>query len=132
MSRRKALAYAEVLYAAVSLAVAVALIFLLGPVATAVNGTSVRILGAAVLSLGVGALAVAHDPVGNRVMLPVQIIFTTLSALALAWKLAFDHSGRALWLLLPLVVFIVLLLALSRAARPDERRELPRSTPRQE
>ena len=132
MSRRRSLAYVEVVYAAVGLAVAVALIFTLGPADNVVNGTSVRILGAAVLSLGVGALAVAHDPVGNRVMLRVQIIFTTLSAFALAWKLAVEHSATALWLLLPLVVFIVLLLVLSPAARPAKRHEVPMSPPRQE
>jgi predicted anti-sigma-YlaC factor YlaD len=131
-SRRQALICVELVYAALSLAAAVALILGLGPVANATNQTSVRILGAALLSLAVGALAAARDPVGNRVMLPVEITFTTLSALALVWKLVVDHGGdRTLVLLAPLVVCVVLLLALSPAARPEERHgKAPRRDPR--
>jgi hypothetical protein len=120
-SRRRALIYVQLVYAAVSLAAAVALIFTLGPVAHASNQTSIRILGAALLALGVGALAAARDPVGNRVMLPVEITFTTLTALFLTYKLAVDHSERALLLLLPLLICVVLLCVLSPAARAEDR-----------
>jgi hypothetical protein len=126
-SKRQALIHIELVYATASLVAAVALIFALGPVAEATNQTSVRILGAALLSLGIGALAVARDPVGNRVMLWVEISFTSLSVLALMWKLAVDHNGndRALLLLPPLVVCVVLLVALSPATRPEERHKQP-------
>jgi hypothetical protein len=130
--RKQALIYVELVYAAISVAVAVPLLFTLGPVNAAQNGTSLRILGAAVLALGVGALAVVRDPVGNRVILVVQLLFTTLSGLALVWKLASELSVRALWLLVPLVVFIGLLVALAPALRREELHRLPASTPPQE
>jgi hypothetical protein len=131
-ARRRALVYVETVYAAISVGMAIPLIFLLGPVDTASNGTSIRILGGAVLALGIGAVAVVRDPTGNRAMLRVQLVFAVISALALAWKFRVDDSPRALLLLLPLVVFIVLLLALSPAARPDKGKEPPRSTQRWE
>jgi Trk-type K+ transport system membrane component len=52
-------------------------------------------------------------------MLHVQIIFTTLSALALARKFLLEHSERAELLLIPLIALVVLLLVLSPATRPD-------------
>jgi len=114
------LVYLEVLYAVVSVGAAVALIFRLGPVQDAANGTSISVLGAAVLALGLGALGVARDPVRCNSVVVVQLIFATISALALAWKFAEEHSLRALYLLVPLVVFIVLLLMLRPVTRSEE------------
>jgi len=125
MRLRRVLTYVEMIYAAASLGMAIALIFLLGPVGNATNGTSIRILGGAVLALGVGALSVARDPVGNRVIVKVQVVFMIISALALGWKSVVDDSERALLILVPLVVFVALLLAVSPGARPDVRLEEP-------
>jgi len=127
--RRQALVYLEVLYAVVSVAAAVALIFRLGPVQYAANGTSISVLGAAVMAMGLGALGVARDPVRCSSVLMVQLIFATISALALAWKFAGEGSLRALYLLVPLVVFIALLLVLRPATRPEEPPRLSESAP---
>jgi hypothetical protein len=99
--------YLEVLSAVVSVVAGIALVFRLGPVQAAANGTSISILGAAVLALGLRALGVARDPVRCSSVLMVQLIFATISALALAWKFAGERSLRALYLLVPLAMSIV-------------------------
>ncbi len=120
----------ELAYGVVSLAAGGALVLALGPVADATNLTSERILGAALLALGVGALALARDPVGNRVMLAVEIVFSTLSSLALLWKLVVDGaSDRTLVLLPALAACAVLLIFLSPATRPARRDEPARRDP---
>jgi hypothetical protein len=124
------LIWVELAYGVVSLAAGGALVLALGPVAEATNLTSVRILGAALLALGIGALALARDPVGNRVMLAVEIVFTTVSSLALLWKLVVDGvSDRTVVLLPALVVCAVLLVVLSPATRPAQRDESARQGP---
>lgn len=120
----------ELAYGIVSLAAGGALVLALGPVADATNLTSLRILGAALLALGVGALAVAHDPVGNRVMVLVEIVFTTLAGVALLWKLIVDGVSDRIVVLLPaLVACAVLLVVLSPATRPARHGEPARQRP---
>ncbi len=101
-----------------------ALLFTLGPVATATNQTSVHMLGAALLAIGVGALAVARDPVRNRAMLQVEIVFTALCTLSLVWRLVVDGPQARTWLLLvPLAVGLTLLVWLYPASgrpAPDD------------
>ena len=66
-----------ILYFVGSIAAALPLLFSLGRAGDLVNTTSGKILGAALLSLGVGALVAARDPWRNRVMIQVLILFTT-------------------------------------------------------
>jgi len=108
----------QVAFAALAVSAGVVLTFALGPVSDAINQTTARVVGAALLALAVGALSAARDPAGNRTMLRVEIVFTALSALDLAYKLAIDEGGRPVaWLLLAgLVVGTVVLVALYPAA----------------
>jgi len=129
MTRLRLLAYVLYTYAVAGVLVAVPLIFSLGPAATVENQTSVRVLGAALLALSLGALATARDPVRNKALLVVEMLFTGLAALALVWRLAVDHKAHdRAWLLLPpMLVCLVLLLLLfpyrdtARRGADDER-----------
>jgi TRAP-type uncharacterized transport system fused permease subunit len=122
--KMRLLAYVLYVYAAVAVAVAVALIFLLGPAATIENGTSVRILGAALLALSYGAVAAARDPLRHRVVLIVEVLFMGLSALALVYRLGLEHHMHdRTWLVLPpLLVCLVLLLLLFPYGRSSDER----------
>ena len=117
------LAYVLYVYAAVAVIVAVALIFLLGPASTVENGTSVRVLGAALLALSYGAVVTARDPARNRPLLVVEMVFIGLSALALAYRLVVEHHMHdRTWLILPpmLVCLVVLLLLFPNGQAEDE------------
>ena len=62
--------------------------------------------------MGVGALAAARDPVGNRIMLRVELVFTTVCTLALCWKMVVDQgAGPSTWVLLGGLIVGVALLA---------------------
>jgi hypothetical protein len=108
----------QVAFAALSLIGAVALTFSLGPVSHAANQTTVRVVGAALFALGYGAAAAARDPAGNRIVLPIEIVFTALSAAEIVRKLVVDRGGQATtWLLLgALVAGLALLLRVAPAA----------------
>ena len=102
-------------------AVAVPLIFELGPAASVTNGTSVRILGAALLALAFGAFSSAADPRHNRLVLRVEIVFGALTTGFLAYKLLTDgmQHNHALIVLPPVVVVP---RAPARAVSPPARR----------
>jgi len=76
-------------YAVVGLFVSLALMLLLGPAADVQNATSVRLLGAALFSLGIGAVVAACEPSRNKSLLMVEIFFTALATLVLI-----DAAGR--------------------------------------
>jgi len=120
-TKRRALVLVQLAYAALSAAAAVALIFDLGPVSHAINQTSERLVGAALLAMGVGALAVARDPAANRVMLRVELVFIAACTLSLVWKMVVDEgAGPSTWALLAgLVVGLTLLGWLAPAAADD-------------
>ena len=69
--------------------------------------TMVKILGAAVVALGIGSLLAARDPLRYRIMVQTEIVFTGLAALALAYRLIMQSSTtpRVGW------VFLVVLAA---------------------
>lgn len=91
---------AQVVYAALSVSAAVALTFSLGPVSHATNQTTAHVVGAALLAMGVGALAAARKPETNSTMLRVEIVFTVLCTLDLVHKLVADGGGQvSTWLL---------------------------------
>jgi hypothetical protein len=114
MTRLRLLAYVLYAYAVAGVLVGVPLIFSLGPAATVVNQTSGRVLGTALLALSFGALATARDPMRNKALLVVEMLFTGMAALALVWRLAVDENvgDRAWWLLPPMLVCLALLLLL--------------------
>jgi peptidoglycan/LPS O-acetylase OafA/YrhL len=117
--RTRALTIVQLVYALACVTVALPLIFTLGPAADVTNGTSVRLLGAALLAFSVGALAVARYPRRNRALLQVEITFTALTALFLMYRLIADHNpnDRA-WFLLPPVLIGLALLVLLYPRRP--------------
>jgi hypothetical protein len=120
-AKRRALVLVQLAYAALSAAAAVALVFDLGPVSHAINQTSERIVGAALLAMGVGALAVARDPAANRIMLRVELVFIAACTVSLGWKMVIDEgAGPSTWALLAgLVVGLALLGWLAPAAADD-------------
>ncbi len=94
-----------VLYAVGSVAVAIPLLFAFARAGELANTTSGKILAAALLAMALGALAAARDPWQNRVMILVIIAFTSMSVLAIAYRLAFeDHTADPAWMVLPLAV----------------------------
>ena len=103
-------------YAAFGLAVSVPLMLLLGPAAGTTNATSVRLFGAALFALAVGAVAVARDPARNKIVLVMEIVFTALASLVLTFKVLIHHSHpgfdeRDYLFLAPTLVCLVLLLS---------------------
>jgi peptidoglycan/LPS O-acetylase OafA/YrhL len=119
------LSFVQVVYALACLGVAAALIFDIGPAAAVTNGTSVRVLGAALFSFAVVALAAARDPRRNRAVIVGEIAFTALTALSLVYRIVVDSkvNDRA-WLVLPPVVVCLLLLVVfyPRQRAADDRK----------
>jgi hypothetical protein len=108
-----------ILYFVGSIAVALPLLFSFGRAGDLVNTTSGKVLGAALLSLGVGALVAARDPWRNRVMIQVLIIFTTLSTLAIVYRLIVErHHHDVSWFLLPVAAAAPVLLAIFYPRQP--------------
>ena len=87
--------------------------------------TSGKILGlASLLSLAYGALKAAQDPGRNGVFIQVLIVFTSLAALALVYRLFAEGHGHDVvtWLLLiPALAMPALFLAFYPAEREDPR-----------
>ena len=109
-----------VVYAISSVAIAIPLSFAFGNAGDLADTTSGKILAAALLAMGYGALVAARDPWRNRLMIQVVIAFTTLSSLAIVYRLVFeDHRPDAAWILLPLAVAAPVLLALFYPRRPS-------------
>ncbi len=114
----------QLVFGVACVAVAVPLIFELGPAASVTNGTSVRILGAALLALAFGAFSSVADPRHNRLVLRVEIVFGALTTGFLAYKLLTDgmQHNHALFVLPPVVLCLALLIALhppAASARND-------------
>lgn len=102
-----------VLYAAGSVAVAIPLLFAFANAGDLADTTSGKVLAAALLAMALGSLLAARDPWGNRVLILVLIAFTAMSALAIAYRLAFrEHANDPAWIVLPLAIAAPVLLAL--------------------
>jgi len=52
----------------------------------------VKMLGAALIALGIGSLLASRDPLRNRIMVQTEIVFTGLAVLALAYRLIWQSS----------------------------------------
>ena len=110
-----------VVYAIGSVAVAIPLLLGFGNAGDLADTTSGKILAAALLAMGLGALVASRDPWRDRLMIKVIIAFTTLSAVAIAYRLTLeDHSAFPTLILLPLAVAAPILFALSYPHGPGE------------
>jgi hypothetical protein len=95
-----------VLYAVGTVVIAVPLAFALPGTGELASTTSGKVLAAALLALGLGALRASRDPWRDRLMVQVLIVFTGLSALAIAYRILFE--GHAL---LPAGILLMLAVA---------------------
>jgi len=94
-----------VLFFAGSVAVAVPLVFYVSDAGNLSGTTSGKVLAAALVAMGIGALEAARDPWRHRLMIRVLIVFTALAALAVVYRLAAEsHAHDRAWLLLPLAI----------------------------
>jgi peptidoglycan/LPS O-acetylase OafA/YrhL len=110
-----------IVYAIGSVAIAVPLLFTFGHGGDLADTTSGKILAAALLAMGFGALAAARDPWRDRLMIQVVMAFTALSALAIMYRLAFeDHPVFPTLILLPFAVAAPVLLGVFYPRRPDD------------
>lgn len=111
MTKRKALRLVLYAFAGAGVSAAAALFLLLGPASTASNGTSVRVLGAALAALGLGAAIAARDPYRHRVLIVIEMVFMALASLALAYRIVFeDKTHDRAWLILPPMLVCLTLL----------------------
>jgi hypothetical protein len=91
-----------VVYAVGSVAIAIPLLLSFGDAGDLADTTSGKILAAALLAIGFGALAASRDPWRQRLMIQVVMAFTALSSVAIAYRLAFeDHPVFPTLILLP-------------------------------
>jgi peptidoglycan/LPS O-acetylase OafA/YrhL len=101
---------------------AIALALSIGRVGELRHTTSGKILAAALLALGFGAFTAARAPRRHRTIVQMLIVFGSLSALAVVYRLATEHHYHDLaWLVLPLVLAApVLLLVFYPYGRDDQ------------
>ena len=95
--------------------VVVALALVLGHAGDLAATTSGKVLAAAILAIGFGALSAARDPWHGRVAIQVVIVFNLLATLAIVYRLAAEsaqHPHDKAWFLLPFALGMPLLLAL--------------------
>jgi peptidoglycan/LPS O-acetylase OafA/YrhL len=101
-----------VLYAVGSVVVAIPLLFAFAHAGDLADTTSGKILAAALLAIAFGALVAARDPWQNRVLILVVIAFTSLSAVAIAYRLLLEeHQSDPAWMVLPLAIAAPVLFA---------------------
>jgi len=109
-----------VVYAIGSVAIPIPLLLSFGNAGDLADTTSGKILAAALLAIGFGALAASRDPWRHRLMIQVVMAFTTLSSLAIAYRLALeDHPVFPTLILLPFAVAAPVLFALFYPRRPS-------------
>jgi hypothetical protein len=74
--------------------------------------TSGKILAAALVAMGIGALGAARDPLRQRLMIRVLIVFTALSDVVIAYRLAAErHPHDPAWIVLPFAIAAPVLVA---------------------
>ena len=110
-----------VLYAVGSVAVAIPLLFAFANAGDLADTTSGKILAAALLAMAFGAMAAARDPWQHRVLIWVLIAFTSLSTLAITYRLAFEgHVDDPAWMVLPFAIAAPVLFALFYPRPPTD------------
>jgi hypothetical protein len=108
-----------VLYAIGTPVVAIPLAFGLGHAGELADTTSGKVLAAALLALGFGALMAARDPWRHRLTVQVLIVFSALATLAIVYRVAFeDHPHDPAWVLLPFAAAAPVLLTFFYPRRP--------------
>lgn len=120
-----------VLYFLGSVAAAGMLAFDVGRAGDLAETTSGKVLAAALLAVGIGALLAVRDPWRDRAVVQVIIVFTALSALAIVYRLAFeDHENDPAWLVLPFALAgpVVFAVFYPRPPAQADRDALPAQT----
>jgi hypothetical protein len=108
-------------YAVGTVVIAIPLAFALGSAGDLADTTSGKVLAAALLALGLGALRASRDPWRERLMVQVLIVFTALSALAIAYRVVFeDHALLPAGILLVLAIAAPILLVVFYPRPPQE------------
>lgn len=102
-----------VVYFLGSVAMALPLMFYVGDAGSLSGTTSGRVLAAALVAMGLGALGAARDPRRQRLMIQVLILFTALSAVAIVYRLATDRNPHdPAWIVLLFAAAAPVLLAI--------------------
>jgi len=100
-----------VLYFVGSVAVAVPLLLDVRHAGNLSGTTSGKVLAAALIAMGLGALGAARDPRRQRLMIKVLIVFTTLAALAIVHRLVAEQRPHdPAWIVLPFAIAAPILL----------------------
>jgi hypothetical protein len=102
------------LYALGSAAIALALLFALPGTGELSGTTSGKVLAAALVALGFGAVMAMRDPWRDRVIIQILIVFTALASLAILSRLLFHHEPYSVdpaWVVLPFAVAAPVLFA---------------------
>jgi MFS family permease len=94
-----------------SIAIAIPLLLNVTHAGNLSGTTSGKVLAAALIAMGIGALGAARDPWRQRLMILVLIVFTSLAALAVAYRLVTErHLHDPAWLVLPFAIAAPVLL----------------------
>ena len=105
VDRSKAIRVLLVVYFVASIAIAVPLVFYVSDAGNLSGTTSGKVLAAAVVAMGIGALRAARDPWRQRLVVQVLIVFTALAACAVIYRLAAEHHHHdPAWLVLPFAI----------------------------
>lgn len=91
VDREKTIRVLLVAYSVASIAIAIPLVFYVSDAGNLSGTTSGKVLAAALVAMGAGALGAARDPWRQRLMIQVLIVFTALAACAIIYRLAAEH-----------------------------------------
>ena len=110
--RSKAIRVLLVAYFAASVAIAIPLLIYVRHAGNISGTTSGKVLAAALVAMGIGALSAARDPWRQRLMVQVLIVFTALTACAVIYRLAVEHHPHdPAWFVLPFAIAAPAVLA---------------------
>jgi hypothetical protein len=112
VDRLKAIRLLLVLYFLASIAIAIPLLVYVRHAGNISGTTSGKVLAAALIAMGVGALGAARDPWRQRLVIQVLIVFTALAACAIVYRLAAErHPHDPAWIVLPFAIAAPAVLA---------------------
>jgi hypothetical protein len=103
--RSKAIRVVLVAYFAASVAIAVPLLVYVRHAGNISGTTSGKVLAAALIAMGIGALGAARAPWRQRLMIKVLIVFTALATCAIVYRLVAErHPHDPAWFVLPFAI----------------------------
>jgi hypothetical protein len=109
------------LYAIGAVAVATPLALALGYGGDLADTTSGKVLAAALLAMGYGAFRASRDPWRHRLTVQMLIMFTSLAALSIVYRLAQGrHENDLAWFVLPFAVVAPILLTVFYPRGPKD------------